>query len=72
MDLRFSAEDEAFRKIVADWLAENLAGEFAVVKGRGGPGDEYALFDERLAWERTLGEAGWNCVCSFGNRRSWT
>ncbi|MCG8589428.1 MAG: acyl-CoA dehydrogenase family protein, partial [Proteobacteria bacterium] len=35
------------------------AGEFAVVKGRGGPGDEHALFDERYAWEQKLGEAGW-------------
>jgi alkylation response protein AidB-like acyl-CoA dehydrogenase len=62
MDLRFSAEDEAFRKEIAGWLADNLTGEFAVVKGRGGPGDEHALFDERLAWERKLGQAGWNCV----------
>jgi alkylation response protein AidB-like acyl-CoA dehydrogenase len=62
MDLRFSAEDEAFRKEIAAWLADNLTGEFAVVKGRGGPGDEDALFDERLAWEHKLGAAGWNCV----------
>lgn len=59
MDTRFSAEDEAFRREVAGWLAEHLEGEFAVVKGRGGPGDEHALVDERHAWERRLGEAGW-------------
>ena len=41
-----------------DWLAEQLEGEFAVVRGRGGPGDEHALFEERLAWERALGAAG--------------
>jgi len=29
------------------------------VRGRGGPGDEHELFDERAAWERALGEAGW-------------
>jgi len=62
MDLRFSAEDEAFRREVAAWLDEHLSGEFAVVRGRGGPGDEHALFDERLAWERKLGVAGWSCV----------
>ena len=43
-------------------MAEHLSGEFAAVRGRGGPGDEHALFDERLAWERKLGEAGWACV----------
>jgi alkylation response protein AidB-like acyl-CoA dehydrogenase len=62
MDLRFTPEDEAFRRDVAAWLADNLSGKFAVVKGRGGPGDEHALFDERLAWERKMGEAGWTCV----------
>ncbi len=62
MDLRFSEADEAFRKEVAQWLADNLVGEFAKLRGRGGPGDEHALLDERRAWERTLGEAGWNCV----------
>ncbi len=59
MDLRFSEEDEAFRSEITQWLAENLAGEFAVVRGRGGPGDEHALLDERMAWERRLGTAGW-------------
>ncbi len=59
MDLRFSEEDEAFRSEITQWLAENLAGEFTVVRGRGGPGDEHALLDERMAWERRLGTAGW-------------
>jgi alkylation response protein AidB-like acyl-CoA dehydrogenase len=62
MDLHFSAEDEAFRREVAAWLARELEGEFRIVRGRGGPGDEHALFEERLAWERRLGEAGWTCV----------
>jgi len=62
MDLRFSEEDEAFRREVAQWLADNLSGEFAVVRGRGGPGDEHALFEERRAWERKMGEAGWSCI----------
>ncbi len=59
MNTRFSEEDEAFRREIAGWLADNLHGEFAVVRGRGGPGDEHALVDERRAWEKRLGEAGW-------------
>jgi len=59
MQLRFTPEEEAFRREVADWLAAELTGEFAAIRGRGGPGDETACIDERRAWERHLGEAGW-------------
>ncbi len=62
MDLRFSAEDEAFRGEVREFLEESLAGAFAVARGRGGPGDEHALVEERTAWERHLGAHGWTCV----------
>jgi alkylation response protein AidB-like acyl-CoA dehydrogenase len=62
VDLCFSEEDEAFRREVARWLADNLTGEFARLRGRGGPGDEHALFEERRAWERKLGQAGWACI----------
>jgi alkylation response protein AidB-like acyl-CoA dehydrogenase len=62
MNLRFGEEDEAFRGEVVAWLSENLSGEFAALRGRGGPGDENALLDERRAWERHLGRAGWTCV----------
>ena len=62
MDLQFSKEDEAFRSEVRNWLEENLSGEFAQLKGRGGPGDEDELIEERRAWEKRLGEAGWACV----------
>ena len=62
MDLRPSAEDEAFRDEVRTFLEESLAGDFAVVRGRGGPGDDDCLFEERLAWERHLGASGWTCV----------
>jgi len=51
--------DEEFRASVRAWLAENLAGEFAPLAGRGGPGREHELVTERMAWERRLGEAGW-------------
>jgi alkylation response protein AidB-like acyl-CoA dehydrogenase len=59
LELRFSAADEAFRCEARDWLADRLSGEFAAVRGRGGPGDEHQLFEERAAWERALGAAGW-------------
>lgn len=62
MHLRFSVEDEAFRSEFAGWLSDNLRGEFEAIKGRGGPGDENAFFDERLAWEKVMGSAGWTCI----------
>src|SRR3954451_19771511 len=71
MDLRFTPEEDAFRKDVRAYLDELLHGDFAVIRGRGGPGDEHAFFDERLAWERRLGADGWTCVgwpTEFGGR----
>jgi alkylation response protein AidB-like acyl-CoA dehydrogenase len=62
VDLRESADDRTFRDEVRTFLEEGLGGDFAAVRGRGGPGDEHALFDERLAWERHLGAHGWTCV----------
>jgi len=59
MDLRFSAADEAFRAEARGWLTGALVGDFATVRGRGGPGDEHSLFDERLAWEQHLGAHGY-------------
>jgi hypothetical protein len=35
-----TVSDEEFRADAKSWLAENLVGEFASLKGRGGPGDE--------------------------------
>ena len=62
MNTRFSEADERFRAEIASWLADNLSGEFAATRGRGGPGDEHSFLEERLAWERKLAEAGWTCV----------
>ncbi len=62
MKLRFSASDEAFRGEVANWLRDNLCGEFEAIRFRGGPGDEHSFVDERKAWERKMGEAGWTCI----------
>jgi alkylation response protein AidB-like acyl-CoA dehydrogenase len=62
VDLRERADDRSFRQQVREFLETSLSGEFAAVRGRGGPGDEHALFEERLAWERHLGAHGWTCV----------
>lgn len=51
-----------FRATVRDWLASNLTGEFAALRGRGGPGREHEAFAERLAWDRHLAAAGWTCL----------
>jgi alkylation response protein AidB-like acyl-CoA dehydrogenase len=62
MQLTLTAEQEAFRAEARRWLAESLTGEFAALIGRGGPGDEDALFDLRLAWEQKMGRDGWACI----------
>ena len=62
MNTRFSDEDEAFRREVSEWLENELSGDFREVRGRGGPGDEHSMLDERRAWEKRLGAAGWTCV----------
>jgi alkylation response protein AidB-like acyl-CoA dehydrogenase len=62
MHLHFGDEDEAFRLEVAGWLEQRLGGEFAAVRGCGGSGDAHARIDERRAWERELGAAGWTCL----------
>lgn len=53
---------EEFRTEVRSWLRDNLTGEFAALRGRGGPGREHEAFAERLAWERHMAAAGWTCV----------
>ena len=62
MQLSFSPEDEQFREEVASWLRQNLVGEFAQLKFRGGPGDEHMFPQERLQWEQKLAAGGWTCV----------
>jgi alkylation response protein AidB-like acyl-CoA dehydrogenase len=59
MQLSFSPEDEKFRHQVAVWLKDNLVGEFAKLKFRGGPGDEHMYSAERKVWEQKLAQGGW-------------
>jgi len=51
--------DEEFRYLVRDWLAKHLAGDSAGLRGAGGPGREHEAFDQRLAFDQELHEAGW-------------
>ncbi|MGW6853822.1 acyl-CoA dehydrogenase family protein [Streptomyces virginiae] len=53
---------EEFRIEVRGWLRAHLTGEFAALKGRGGPGREHEAFAERLAWERHMAAHGWTCL----------
>ncbi len=69
--MRFTPQDEQFRAEVRAWLEANLAGEFAGLRGAGGPGREHERYDERLAWNRHLAAAGWTCLgwpAGFGGR----
>ena len=53
---------DEFRAEVRQWLAENLVGDYARLKGLGGPGREHEAFAERLAWNRHLAAAGLTCL----------
>ncbi|MBU8820073.1 acyl-CoA dehydrogenase family protein [Mycolicibacterium goodii] len=55
-------EVQEFRAEVRQWLADNLVGEFAALKGLGGPGREHEAFEERRAWNQHLAEAGLTCL----------
>jgi len=69
--VRFTPQDERFRAEVRAWLDANLAGEFASLRGAGGPGREHERYAERLAWNRHLAAAGWTCLgwpAEFGGR----
>ena len=54
--------DAAFREEVRTWLADHLTGEWASLRGLGGPGRDHEAYDERLAWNRHLAAHGWTCV----------
>ncbi|MPZ80663.1 MAG: acyl-CoA dehydrogenase [Actinophytocola sp.] len=56
------ADLNGFRASVRDWLADNLTGGFAALRGLGGPGREHEAHDERIAWDRHLAAAGWTCL----------
>jgi alkylation response protein AidB-like acyl-CoA dehydrogenase len=62
MNLTEGAQDRAFRAEIREWLGDHLSGEWASLRGLGGPGREHEAHDERLAWNRHLAEHGWTAV----------
>ncbi len=52
----------SFRQQLRSWLEDNLRGEFAQLRGAGGPGREHEHFELRLEWDRRLAKAGWTCL----------
>lgn len=51
-----------FVAAVRDWLSANLVGEFAELRGRGGPGSEHEFHDARLRWDQHLAANGLTCL----------
>jgi alkylation response protein AidB-like acyl-CoA dehydrogenase len=69
--VRFTPQDEEFRAAVRAWLEASLTGEFAALRGAGGPGREHERHQDRLAWNRHLAAAGWTALgwpAEFGGR----
>jgi alkylation response protein AidB-like acyl-CoA dehydrogenase len=69
--VQLTGADEQFRARIRGWLEENLAGEFADLRGLGGPGREHEHFEQRLAWNRHLAASGWTCIgwpAQYGGR----
>lgn len=62
MHLQETAQEAAFRGEVAQWMSAHLGGRYALLKHRGGPGDEEAEPALRKDWERELASAKWTCV----------
>jgi len=62
VDLTHTVADEEFRAEVRQWLTDNLVGDFAAIKGRGGAGREHEAYEERVAWNQHLAKAGWTCL----------
>jgi len=56
------ADEATFRAEVRGWLADHLVGDFAGLRGLGGPGREHEAHEERLAWDRHLAKHGWTCI----------
>ncbi|HSI27040.1 MAG TPA: acyl-CoA dehydrogenase family protein [Aeromicrobium sp.] len=62
MDSPGGAAGESFRTEVRTWLTDHLSGEFADLRGMGGPGREDMDVEQRLRWNRHLAEHGWSGV----------
>lgn len=62
MELQLTKEEEAFRQEARAWLQEQLNGPFEDLQGRGASGDQDTYIEERIAWGKAMGAAGWNCI----------
>ena len=70
MDFAYTAEDEAFRAELVDWLDENLekfladwpTGEDAEEAAGAGAGGIMAAMERRRAWQRKLNEGRWAAI----------
>jgi alkylation response protein AidB-like acyl-CoA dehydrogenase len=60
--VQLTDRDAEFRQRVRQWLEQNLTGQFADLRGQGGPGREHEHFEQRLAWNRHLAAGGWTCL----------
>jgi alkylation response protein AidB-like acyl-CoA dehydrogenase len=64
MDFAFTAEDEAFRTELREWLDTNLADfetEYDSERETGGAGVS-RLYSKRKAWQKRLSEGGWAAI----------
>jgi len=71
MNPTFSPADETFRAEAAAWLEAQLSAPHAALRGRGGPGDEHALVEQRRDFERAMAGARYTCLGwpdEFGGR----
>ena len=60
MDFEYTAEQEAFRAEVRDWLKHNLPPELCIddpMDERISPNRE--VFEKRRAWQKKLADGGW-------------
>lgn len=64
MHFALTPAEEAFRAEARDYLQSVLGpgGDFAHVRGIGGPGSEHIAVAERHEFEKRLGRDGWTCV----------
>jgi alkylation response protein AidB-like acyl-CoA dehydrogenase len=60
--VQLTEQDAEFRERARGWLEQNLTGEFADLRGQGGPGREHEHFEQRRVWNRHLAASGWTCL----------
>ena len=59
MDFSRTKAEQDFAEEVRTWLEEHLVGEFALMRGKGGTGQEDLEPELLIEWERELAKGGW-------------